>query len=81
MHTHIANFVETNGLMSDKQGGFRKGRSTIAALTELTDEILGGLNNKEYTIASFTYLKKAFDTINHNILLQKLPFLGSIRLS
>ena len=76
MHTHIANFVETNKLLSEKQGGFRKGRSTIATVAELTDVILGGLNNKEYTLASFIDLKKAFDTINHNILLMKLPFFG-----
>ena len=45
-------------------------------MAELTDEILKGLNNREYTIASFIDLKKAFDTINHGILLQKLPFFG-----
>ena len=68
MHTHIATFVEENGLLSDKQGGFRKGRSTIGTVADLTDEVLLGLNNREYTLASFIDLKKAFDTINHNIL-------------
>ena len=76
MHTHVSKFVEENGLITDKQGGFRKGRSTIATVADLTDEVLLGLNSKEYTLASFIDLKKAFDTINHRILLKKLPFFG-----
>ena len=42
----------------------------------LTDDILMGLNDKKYTIAAFIDLKKAFDTINHNILVRKLPHFG-----
>ena len=76
MHTHISDFVETNGLISSKQVGFLKGRSTISTVAELTDDIFLGLNNKVYTLASFIDLKKAFDTINQKILLQKLPFFG-----
>ena len=76
MHSHISNFIEAHGLLSDKQGGFRKGRSTIATVASLTDEILLGINNREYTLASFIDLKKAFDTINHKILLKKLPYFG-----
>ena len=76
MHTHISNFIEGRGLITDKQGGFRKGRSTIATIADLTDDILSGLNEKEYTLAAFIDLKKAFDTINHSILLRKLPYFG-----
>ena len=76
MHTHLSKYIEDNGLLSNKQGGFRKGRSTISTVAELTDDISLGVNNREYTIASFIDLKKAFDTINHNILLQKLPSFG-----
>ena len=53
MHTHISNFVENKGLLTDKQGGFRKGKLTIATIADLTDEIILGLNNKEFTLASF----------------------------
>ena len=45
-------------------------------MADLTDDILLGMNNKEYTLASFIDLKKAFDTINHEILLQELPYFG-----
>ena len=57
-------------------GGVVKGKSTISTVADLTDDILLGMNNKEYTLASFIDLKKAFDTINHEILLQKLPYFG-----
>ena len=73
MHTHISQFLEIHGLFNNKQGGFRKGKSTISTVTNLTDDILRGLNDKNYSIATFIDLKKAFDTINHEILVQKLP--------
>ena len=76
MHTHISNYVEQQGLLNTKQGGFRKGRSTISTVASLTDDILEGLNDRKFTTASFIDLKKAFDTINHKILLQKLPHFG-----
>ena len=75
MHTHISNYVKQQGLLNTKQGGFRKGRSTISTVASLTDDILEGLNDRKFTKASFIDLKKAFDTINHKILLQKLPHL------
>ena len=74
MHTHPSNFLEHNQLLNEKQGGFRKGRSTISTVTTFTDDILLGINEKEFTVASFIDLRKAFDTINHKILLKKLPF-------
>ena len=76
IHSHISKFVEEHGLITNKQGGFQKGKSTVSTVAELTDEVLTGLNNREFTLASFIDLKKAFDTINHNILLQKLPYFG-----
>ena len=76
MHTHISKYIEDQGLFNNKQGGFRKGRSTISTVAALTDDILGGLNENKFTIASFIDLKKAFDTINHEILLKKLPHFG-----
>ena len=49
MHSHISKFVEEHGLITDKQGGFRKGKSTVSTVAELTDEVLTGLNNREFT--------------------------------
>ena len=76
MHTHLSNFLENNNLLNQNQGGFRKGRSTISTVAKFTDDILLNMNNKVPTVASFIDLRKAFDTINHEILLKKLPSFG-----
>ena len=46
------------------------------ALLELTDKISNELNNKQYSISIFLYFSKAFDTINHDILIDKLSCYG-----
>ena len=76
IHTHIANFIEVRGLLNKNQGGFRKERSTISTTAKFVDDILLGMNDSQYTVATFIDLKKAFDTINHEILIRKLPNFG-----
>ena len=63
-------------LLSDKQYGFRSNRSTTLALLERVEKITKSIDDGIYTIGIFIDIKKAFDTIDHNILLQKLHFLG-----
>ena len=50
--------------------------STSLALKELTEEITTALDDKKVTVGVFIDLKKAFDTINHNLLLKKLAHYG-----
>ena len=50
--------------------------STSHALTELVEEITASLDNNKYAIGIFVDLKKAFDTVNHNILAKELYFYG-----
>ena len=76
MHTHMSQYLETNKLLNENQGGFRKGKSTISTIAAFTDDILKGLNEKQYTVACFIDLRKAFDTINHEILLKKIVAFG-----
>ena len=69
-------FVEKNALLSDNQYGFRANRSPSMALIELTEEIISNTNNKLYTVGVFVDLKKAFDTIDHKILIRKMMKYG-----
>ena len=75
-HTLINGHVENLNLLNQNQGGFRKKRSTISTTAKFTDDILLGINEKQYTEASFIDLKKTFDTINHQILIKKLRHFG-----
>ena len=63
-------------LLSHNQYGFRSNRSTSLALLERVENITKSIDDGKYTIGNFIDIKKAFDTIDHNILLQKLHFLG-----
>ena len=56
--------------------GFRQKHSTENALVTLTENISDALDNNDFSIAIFLDLKKAFDTINHDILLDKMSFYG-----
>ena len=65
-------YLEETKFFTEIQFGFRKNKSTTAALTTILDDIINHLNNGEYSLVAFLDFKKAFDTINHEILLSKL---------
>ena len=75
-HKRVSQYLEGNGLLNKGQNEFRKGRSTIGTVAELTDDILLGINNKKFTLAAFVDLRKAFDTVSHDILCKKLYKFG-----
>ena len=68
--------LETNHLLNKNQGGFRKNNSTINTTVKFTNDIFNAINIREITIATFIDMAKAFDTVNHNILLKKIEKLG-----
>ena len=75
-HNKVSKYLDDNNLINDGQNWFRKGRSTVGMVAELTDDILLGIDNKNYTTAAFIDLRKAFDTVSHDILGQKLHKFG-----
>ena len=76
IHNRIDTFCNNNNILNENQGGFRKNHSTISTVASFTDELYDAMNNKKFSLAVFIDLSKAFDTVNHNILLQKLTKLG-----
>ena len=69
-------FIDRHKILSNNQYGFRNNHSTSLALIDLVEELTNSIDNKKITIGIFIDLKKAFDTINHELLLQKLECYG-----
>ena len=64
-------------LIYNLQSAFRTGHSTETALIRLTDEILLNMDMDEVTGLVFIDFRKAFDTVDHKLLLRKLPIYGA----
>ena len=79
LHYQIVNFLDDNKFLSDKQNGFRKEKSTLGSIVSFTSDIFETINDRKFTLATFIDLKKAFDTVNHKILLEKLYYLAGIK--
>lgn len=71
----LEHFIEENNL-SDHQFEFRENRSTLMAVMQIVEEIATAIDKKKYTVGVFIDLKKAFDTIDHNLLMEKLERYG-----
>ena len=76
MHVRLINFFDSNNLLFDSQYGFRPGRSCEHALLNAHDTLLKSLNNRQVSILLLLDFSKAFDTVDHNILLAKLAHYG-----
>ncbi|MEE8341453.1 MAG: reverse transcriptase family protein, partial [Candidatus Neomarinimicrobiota bacterium] len=76
IYRQLFNYFTINNLFSNSQYGFRKSHSTEHASIELIDRILEFMQGDDVPFSIFIDLSKAFDTINHGILLRKLQFYG-----
>ncbi len=72
----LISFLDEHKILSPDQFGFRKGHSTIHPLLLFVNDVTSALNKKENTISIFCDIRKAFDTVNHEILLAKLSNIG-----
>ena len=71
----ITNYIDNNKLFSPRHFGFRKNISTMDALVFTTEKIRKKIDNNHFVAAAFLDLSKAFDSISHEIPLEKLETL------
>ena len=76
MYTRLYNFLDIHNCIYNLQFGFREKHSTNHALFSITEKIREALDNNNFACGIFIDLQKAFDTVDHNILLQKLNHYG-----
>ena len=69
-------FLNSNSILNNFQSGFRSGHSTVSAATLVLNDIACALDDSRYSAAIFIDLTKAFDTVDHSILLEILGHLG-----
>ena len=72
IYSRIINFIEKNDLLCENQFGFRKNSSTIFAINSIYDKFINNIDQNLYTCCLFLDLSRAFDTVDHDILLDKL---------
>ena len=76
MYSRLDNFLNMSEIIYKFQFGFRKNYSTNHALLSIIEQIRGALDKNMFTCSVFIDLEKAFDTVNHQILVSKLNHYG-----
>ena len=77
MYNRLISYFNRINFLHDNQFGFRKNHSTFHALILIVDKIQRAMEEGNYSCGIFIDISKAFDTVNHNILLGKLERYGS----
>ena len=74
-YNRLQTFINNNDIIIPSQHGFRNTRSTTSAILDVTDSILKSFDKKECKVGVFLDFTKAFDTVDHNILIDKLDIM------
>ena len=76
VYKRLYKFLVKNGILYDSQYGFRHNHSTVHAVTEFIEKVIKCFEKGELTLGIFLDLSKAFDTISHEIVLEKMERYG-----
>ena len=72
MYKRLKYFFDKNQILYDKQYGFREQHSTQNAIADIVNNIQNNMEKRLFSCGIFLDLKKAFDTVDHSILIGKL---------
>ena len=81
MYFRLYSFLNVYNCLCDLQFGFRAKHSTSHALVSITEKIREALDTGHFACGIFIDLQKAFDTVDHNILVAKLEYYGASGIS
>ena len=76
VHDQLYNVLTINNILTPSQPAFRKLHSTITSLINCTDNWYRNIDKKQLNLSLFLDLKKAFDTVDHKIMVKKLNAIG-----
>ena len=76
VYTRLEKYLSAHSILHKNQFGFRSKHSTCMALLELIDKLSVSIDSRDVTVGVFIDLAKAFDTVDHRILLAKLQHYG-----
>ena len=72
MNNRLVTFICKHRILTNRQFGFQKSKSTTQAVLSVVEQIYSSLNDKKHVLGIGVDLSKAFDTVSHQILIQKL---------
>lgn len=76
INKRFVRFLTAQNIIADEQFGFRKDRSAETALLGIKEKILNNIEEKAHTLGIFLDFRKAFDCVQHDVLIRKLPLYG-----
>ena len=76
MYGRLIKFIEKQNILYDKQFGFRSNHSTEHAILSIVVKIQEAIEEGKFSCGIFLDFRKAFDTVNHEILIEKLEYYG-----
>ena len=76
MYDRLISYILKHKILFEYQFGFQKRKSTHMALIILVDKVTEALDNRDYVFGVFLYFSKAFDTVDHSLLLDKMFIYG-----